>query len=52
VACDPDAFSRDLRVVLDAGWSLADLYAFDMFPMTEHVELVAVIDPPPHTAGA
>jgi tRNA/tmRNA/rRNA uracil-C5-methylase (TrmA/RlmC/RlmD family) len=52
VACDPASFSRDLRVVLDAGWSLADLYAFDMFPMTEHVELVAVIDPPPHTAGA
>jgi tRNA/tmRNA/rRNA uracil-C5-methylase (TrmA/RlmC/RlmD family) len=32
--------------MLDAGWVLASLKAFDMFPMTEHVELVAVIDPP------
>jgi tRNA/tmRNA/rRNA uracil-C5-methylase (TrmA/RlmC/RlmD family) len=46
VACDPASFARDLRVMLDAGWVLASLKAFDMFPMTEHVELVAVIDPP------
>jgi tRNA/tmRNA/rRNA uracil-C5-methylase (TrmA/RlmC/RlmD family) len=46
VACDPASFARDLRVLLDAGWSLGTLRAFDMFPMTEHVELVAAIDAP------
>jgi tRNA/tmRNA/rRNA uracil-C5-methylase (TrmA/RlmC/RlmD family) len=46
VSCDPSSFARDLRVLLDAGWHLAELRAFDIFPMTEHVELVAAIDPP------
>jgi tRNA/tmRNA/rRNA uracil-C5-methylase (TrmA/RlmC/RlmD family) len=46
VACDPASFARDLRVLLDAGWRVSSLRGFDMFPMTEHVELVAVIDPP------
>ncbi|MGD0083462.1 MAG: TRAM domain-containing protein [Acidimicrobiales bacterium] len=46
VACDPASFARDLRVLLDAGWALTALRAFDLFPMTEHVELMAVIDRP------
>ncbi len=46
VACDPASFARDLRVMLDQGWELKSLQGFDMFPMTEHVELVAVIEPP------
>ena len=46
VACDPASFARDLRVLLDAGWSLASLQGLDLFPMTEHVELVAVLEPP------
>jgi tRNA/tmRNA/rRNA uracil-C5-methylase (TrmA/RlmC/RlmD family) len=46
VACDPASFARDLRVALDAGWQLASLRAFDIFPMTEHVELVAILEPP------
>ena len=46
VACDPASFARDLRVLLDAGWSLERLRGFDLFPMTEHVELVALLTPP------
>jgi len=46
VACDPASFARDLRVLLDAGWSLGALRAFDLFPMTEHLELMAVIEQP------
>jgi tRNA/tmRNA/rRNA uracil-C5-methylase (TrmA/RlmC/RlmD family) len=46
VSCDPSSFSRDLRVLLDAHWTLASLRAFDIFPMTEHVELVAALEPP------
>lgn len=46
VACDPASFSRDVRVLLDAGWDITSLRAFDIFPMTEHVELVAIVEPP------
>ena len=46
VACDPASFARDLRVLLDAGWALTGLRGLDLFPMTEHVELVAVLEPP------
>ena len=46
VSCDPASFSRDARVLLDAGWRLTALRAFDIFPMTEHVELVATFAPP------
>jgi tRNA/tmRNA/rRNA uracil-C5-methylase (TrmA/RlmC/RlmD family) len=47
VSCDPASFARDLRVVLDAGWTMDTLRGFDLFPMTEHVELVAILHPPP-----
>ena len=46
VACDPATFARDLKVFLTAGWSMETLRAFDLFPMTEHVELVAILEPP------
>jgi tRNA/tmRNA/rRNA uracil-C5-methylase (TrmA/RlmC/RlmD family) len=46
VSCDPASFARDLKVALDAGWTLGSLRAFDLFPMTEHVELVGVLEPP------
>jgi tRNA/tmRNA/rRNA uracil-C5-methylase (TrmA/RlmC/RlmD family) len=51
VACDAASFARDLRVLLDSGWTLTALRAFDLFPMTEHVELMAVIDAPRVTSG-
>jgi tRNA/tmRNA/rRNA uracil-C5-methylase (TrmA/RlmC/RlmD family) len=46
VSCDPSSFSRDARVLLNANWSMSSLRAFDIFPMTEHVELVAAFAPP------
>ena len=47
VACDPASFARDLRILLDSGWAMRSLRAFDLFPMTEHVELVAILAPAP-----
>ena len=47
VACDAGSFARDLRVLLDAGWELESLRALDLYPMTEHVELVALLAPGP-----
>jgi tRNA/tmRNA/rRNA uracil-C5-methylase (TrmA/RlmC/RlmD family) len=43
VSCDPATFARDLKTLLN-GYDIEDLRAFDLFPMTEHVELVAVLD--------
>ncbi|HEX8304647.1 MAG TPA: class I SAM-dependent RNA methyltransferase [Jatrophihabitans sp.] len=45
VACDPAALARDVRIALDAGWQLDELSAFDAFPMTHHVECIAVLRP-------
>jgi tRNA/tmRNA/rRNA uracil-C5-methylase (TrmA/RlmC/RlmD family) len=41
VSCDPATFARDTRLLIDGGWTLAALRAFDAFPMTHHVECVA-----------
>lgn len=45
VACDPASLARDLRAAVDVGWTLSGLRAFELFPMTEHVELLAVLEP-------
>lgn len=46
VACDPAALARDVGIFAEHGWSLRELRAFDLFPMTHHVECVALLRPP------
>jgi len=43
VSCDPATLARDLALLAAGGWRLADLRAFDAFPMTHHVECVATL---------
>ena len=43
VACDPAALARDVAFFAGHGYSLTDLRAFDAFPMTHHVECVALL---------
>ncbi len=43
VACDPAALARDLATAAKAGYRTAEVRAFDLFPMTHHVECVAVL---------
>ncbi|HEY3530930.1 MAG TPA: TRAM domain-containing protein [Nocardioides sp.] len=44
VACDPAALARDLATFAELGYGLGDLRAFDLFPMTQHVECVALLE--------
>ena len=45
VACDPAALARDTGYFLERGYSLVKLRAFDLFPMTHHIECVALFEP-------
>jgi tRNA/tmRNA/rRNA uracil-C5-methylase (TrmA/RlmC/RlmD family) len=42
VACDPAALARDCAFANDLGWQLTKVRAFDLFPMTHHIEMVAL----------
>ncbi|GAA2118047.1 TRAM domain-containing protein [Nocardioides bigeumensis] len=43
VACDPAALARDIAIFAEHGYTVQDLRAFDLFPMTHHVECVALL---------
>ncbi|WP_332644087.1 class I SAM-dependent RNA methyltransferase [Aeromicrobium sp.] len=43
VACDPAALARDLATFETLGYTLDGLRAFALFPMTHHVECVAIL---------
>lgn len=43
VACDPAALARDVAIFAEHGYVMASLRAFDLFPMTHHVECVALL---------
>ncbi|MDO5736332.1 MAG: class I SAM-dependent RNA methyltransferase [Propionibacteriaceae bacterium] len=43
VACDPSALARDLATFSTVGYHPVSIEAFDLFPMTHHVECVAIL---------
>ena len=43
VSCDPATLARDIKILEDLGYKLAEYTAFDLFPRTHHVETVALL---------
>nr|WP_228045935.1 TRAM domain-containing protein [Saccharopolyspora sp. HNM0983] len=45
VACDPAALARDVGLYGDRGYRMTALEAYDAFPMTQHIESIALLEP-------
>lgn len=44
VSCDPATFARDVATYYELGWEMTKLRAFDIYPLTHHVETLAVFE--------
>ncbi|MBB5156318.1 class I SAM-dependent RNA methyltransferase [Saccharopolyspora phatthalungensis] len=44
VACDPAALARDVGLFAERGYRMTELEAFDAFPMTHHIECIALLE--------
>lgn len=42
IACDPTSLARDTATLIAEGYELKHIQAFDIYPMTHHVETVAL----------
>lgn len=51
LACDPVALARDLKGFASHGYQVSTIRSYDIFPMTKHVECVAVLEPQPTDLG-
>lgn len=43
IGCEAASFARDIGLYLRHGYAVEDLRVFDSFPLTHHVECVAVL---------
>ena len=45
VACDPASLARDVKQFVDSGWKLSKIDGYDLFPMTQHIETICLLEP-------
>ena len=43
VSCNPATMARDIEILTHYGYELQEVQPVDMFPMTAHVEAVALL---------
>ena len=46
VSCSPPTLARDLRELIRAGFSIASVQAYDLFPQTSNLETIATLNRP------
>ena len=44
VSCDPQTLARDLKTMVDSGYTIQTLHLVDLFPQTFHMETVVVLN--------
>lgn len=44
VSCDPATNARDIKLLLDAGYKLKELYLLDFYPQTSHIESLCFLE--------
>jgi tRNA/tmRNA/rRNA uracil-C5-methylase (TrmA/RlmC/RlmD family) len=42
ISCDPASLARDFSNLVKSGYRLNHIKSFDLFPMTQHIETVAI----------
>lgn len=42
-SCNPDTFARDVQMLSEGGYGIDEIQPFDMFPQTQHCEVVGVL---------
>ena len=43
ISCNPDTLARDAKILVDEGYEMSEVYPFDLFPRTGHVESVVCL---------
>ena len=43
ISCNPETQVRDVKFLLEKGYTFSDVYPYDMFPQTFHVETVCLL---------
>lgn len=43
VSCNPDTLARDASILIEKGFKISEVFPFDMFPRTGHVESVVCL---------
>ena len=43
ISCNPDTLARDAAILTKEGYTMSDVYPFDLFPRTGHVESVVCL---------
>jgi 23S rRNA (uracil1939-C5)-methyltransferase len=43
VSCDPMTLARDLKLLVAAGYNIAEIHMIDMFPQTFHLETMVIL---------
>ena len=44
VSCNPVTQARDVKLLNESGYKLLSLLPFDMFPQTQHIEVIALLE--------